>query len=221
VNSPGRRPYRSALRSHQTDLTRSRIAQTAAETFVRDGYAGTTIAGVAQQAGVSTQTVYNTFGTKAALLKTAYDITLAGDAEPIPLAERPEVRALYAERDAAVFLRGYARLGRQVLDRVGPLLLLIVTGAGAGDPDLVPLREATNAERLQGTTMVARRVDALGALAPGVSVTAARDRIWTLNSVEVWHLLTRTRGWSGEDYEAWIGDAMCAATLINRLSGLQ
>ena len=163
----------------------------------------------------------NTFGTKAALLKTAYDITLAGDAEPVPLAERPEVRALYEERDAATFLRGYARLGRQVLDRAGPLLLLIVAGAGSGDPDLVVLRETTNAERLQGTTMVARRLDALGALAPGLSVTAARDRIWTLNSVEVWHLLTGTLGWSGEDYEAWIGDAMCAATLINPSSGLQ
>lgn len=42
--------------------------------------------------------------------------------------------------------------------------------------------------------MVAQRLDALGALAPGLSVDGARDRIWTLNSVEVWHLLTGTLG---------------------------
>jgi hypothetical protein len=60
---------------------------------------------------------------------------------------------------------------------------------------------------------VAQRLDALDALAPAVSVESARDRIWTLNSVEVWHLLTGTLGWSGDDYQEWIGEAMCAATL--------
>jgi AcrR family transcriptional regulator len=216
VKNSSRRPYRSALRSSHADLTRQRVAEAAAELFVRDGYAATTISAVARHAGVSAQTVYNTFGTKAALLKTAYDITLAGDAEPVPLADRDEVRALYEEPDAASFLRGYARLGRKVLDRVGPLMLQVVAGAEAGDPDLVAHRETTNRERLQGTSMVAGRLDALGALAQGVSVEAARDRIWTLNSVEVWHLLTGTRGWSGDDYQEWIGDAMCAATLERR-----
>jgi AcrR family transcriptional regulator len=201
------------LRSHHADLTRQRIAEAAAELFVRDGYAATTISGVATYAGVSAQTVYNTFGTKAVLLKTAYDITLAGDAQPIPLAEREEVRALYEEPDASTLLRGYARLGRKVLDRVGPLMLQVAAGAATGDPDLVAHRETTNQERLQGTTMVAQRLDVLDALAPDVSVESARDRIWTLNSVEVWHLLTGTLGWSGDDYQEWIGEAMCAATL--------
>ena len=207
------RPYRSSLRSHHADLTRKRIAEAAAELFVGNGYAATTISGVAGQAGVSAQTVYNTFGTKAILLKTAYDITLAGDAQPIPLAERSDVRALYEEPDASLFLRGYARLGREVLDRVGPLMLQVAAGAAAGDPDLIGHRETTNRERLQGTTMVAQRLDALDALAQGVSVESARDRLWTLNSVEVWHLLTGTLGWTGDDYQDWIGEAMCAATL--------
>ena len=127
------------------------------------------------------------------------------------------MRALYAEPDAATFLRGYARLGRQVADRVGPLMLLIISGAGAGDPDLVALRETTNTERLRGTAMVAQRVADLEALAPGRTLTGARDRIWTLNSIEVWHLLTGTLGWSGEAYQEWIGNAMCAATLRREL----
>lgn len=213
VSSDVRPAVPEPLRSGHADATRQRIAEAAAELFVRDGYATATIAAVARQAGVSAQTVYNTFGTKAVLLKTAYDITLAGDSQPIPLAERADVRALHEEPDASLLLRGYARLGREVLDRVGPLMFQVVSGAGAGEADLIAHRETTNRERLTGTTMVARRVDELGALAPGVSVESARDRIWTLNSVEVWHLLTGILGWSGDDYQEWIGEAMCAAVL--------
>ena len=75
------------------------------------------------------------------------------------------------------------------------------------------LRDTTNAERLVGAGMVARRVADLGALAPGLTVEDARDRIWTLNSIEVWHLLTVLRGWDGDAYAAWVGDAMVAAAL--------
>ena len=75
------------------------------------------------------------------------------------------------------------------------------------------LRATTDQERAAGTLMVVRRVDDLGALAPGVTVERARDRIWTLSSVEFWHLLTNGRGWTGDDYQEWIGEAMCAAVL--------
>jgi hypothetical protein len=88
----------------------------------------------------------------------------------------------------------------------------VVAGAAAGDLDLVVL-QSTGEERLVGTLFVARRVLELGALAPGLTVERARDRVWTLNSVGVWHLLTAGRGWSGEEYETWIGEQMCAALL--------
>jgi hypothetical protein len=127
--------------------------------------------------------------------------------------ERPEVRALLKVRSPSELLRGYARLGRTVLERVGPLMLQIIAGAAAGDPDLAEHRRVTDQERLIGTGMVARRVEELGGLSPPLTWQGARDRIWTLNSVEVWHLLTGTLGWSGADYEDWIGDAMCATVL--------
>ncbi len=205
--------YRSPTRERQAAQTRARVATAAAELFVGQGYAPTSVSAVARHADVSAQTVYNTFGTKAALLKAAYDVTLVGDAEPVPLAERPEVRALYAETDPPRFLLGYAALGRRVLDRAGPLMLQIAAGAAAGDPDLIEHRAVTDRERLAGTTMVARRVAELGGLAAHLSIDGARDRIWTLNSAEVWHLLTGALGWGGDDYQAWIGEAMCAAVL--------
>ena len=208
-----RRAYTSPERARQARNTRARILAAATDLFVMPGYAATKVSTVAQRAGVSAQTVYNAFGTKRALLKAAYDVALAGDDEPVPLAERPEVRRIYALNDPTDFLHGYAALGRSVLDRVGPLMLQIAAGAAAGDPDLVVHQQSTDAERLVGTLFVARRVDELDALATGLTVERARDRIWTLNSVGVWHLLTAGRGWSGEEYETWIGDQMCAALL--------
>lgn len=211
--SQSNRRYASAVRDEQAALTRHRVVRAAVARFHADGYGATTVAAIARDASVSAQTVYNAFGTKAALLKAAYDVTLAGDDDPVPLAERPEVKALYAETDAATFLRGYAELGRTLLDRVGPLMLLIAAGADHGDLDLVELRATTDTERLRGTAMVVARVAELGGLSPALTPEAARDRIWALNSVQLWHLLTGSRGWSGDDYAAWIGDAMCAAVL--------
>lgn len=208
-----RRRYDVSGREAQAARTRRHIARTAVEQFVAQGYASTTVASVAKAAGVSAQTVYNGFGTKAALLKEGYDVALVGDAEAVPLADRPEVRALYAEPDPAVFLRGYARLGRSLLDRVGPLALQIGAGALSGDRDLVDLRATTDRERLAGTAQVVRRLVELDALSPALDDDGARDRLWTLNSVEVWHLLTVGRGWTGEQYEEWVGAAMCASVL--------
>jgi AcrR family transcriptional regulator len=207
------RRYDSPVRAQQAGATRRAILDAAVELFVAQGYATTTVAAVARAAGVSIQTVYNGFATKPTLLKAAYDVTLAGDDEDIPFAERPEVRAVYARSDAGEFLRGYASLGRTLLDRVGPLMLQVAAGAAAGDPDLVALQRTTDDERAAGTLMVARHVAELGTLAPGLTPERARDRIWTLNSVHVWHLLTAGRGWSMDDYEEWIGTAMCDAVL--------
>src|SRR5687767_5931024 len=132
ANSADRRAYRSQVRDEQAAATRERVAHAAADLFLQQGFAGTTVAGVAARAGVSAQTVYNAFGTKAAVLKAAYDVALVGDGEPVPLAERPEVVALYAQPDPVRFMLGYASLGRRLLDQVGPLLLIISSGAAAG-----------------------------------------------------------------------------------------
>lgn len=210
------RAYRSAVREEQAAATRRRILDSAAELFQRDGYATTSVAAVAAAAGVAGQTVYNTFGTKPALLRATVDRTLVGDDEPVPLADRPEVRRLYAGTDPAAFLRGYADLGRQVLDRVGRLFWQVAAGAAGGDPDLVALQRTLADQRRTGTLMAARRVAELGALAPGLPLERARDRIWALNSVELWRLLTDPEagaGWSGEEYARYVGDAMCAAVL--------
>ena len=64
------RAYRSDLRQEQAQLTRSRVLTAAAELFAEQGYARTTLAKIAEAAGVSPETVQAN-GPKGALLIAA------------------------------------------------------------------------------------------------------------------------------------------------------
>ncbi|HEX8510492.1 MAG TPA: TetR/AcrR family transcriptional regulator [Propionibacteriaceae bacterium] len=207
------RAYTSAVREESARHTKRVIASAAAELFLRDGYPQTSVLAVARAAGVSTQTVYNSFGTKAGLLKHVYDVTLVGDDDPVPFAERAEVRALYELTDPRDFLAGYAAIGVVLFERLGPLLGVITAGAQAGEEDLTAHLRRIDAERLTGVTMVVQHLRTLGGLAQQVSQQQARDAIWTLNSLAVWQLLTVERGWSPDAYAAWVGRAMADAVL--------
>lgn len=213
------RPYASPLRVEQAQQTQRRIIDAAHRLLLEQGYAATTMTGVAADAGVSVQTVYKGFGSKPALVKRVYDVLLVGDEEPVPLAERPEVQALLAEPDPRRYLMGYAQLGRQMLERLGPLYSVLVAGARAGDPDLRAFVDTVNGERLVGTGMAAKKLEAMGALRPGLSVDQARDAIWMLISIEVWSLLVEQRGWSHDAYAAWVGRALADAVLAPETAG--
>jgi len=201
------------LREEQARQTQRRILDAAYRLLLEQGYTATTMAAVATEAGVSTQTVYKTIGSKPALVKRLYDVTLVGDDEPIPFAERPEAVALRAETDPRRLLAGYALLGRGLVERLGPLLRVLVGGARAGDPELRDFVDTVNGERLAGSTQIVAHLAGMGALRPGLSQERARDAIWMLNSVEVWSLLTEQRGWSGDEYADWVGKAMADAVL--------
>ena len=79
--------------------------------LLEQGYAATTMTAVANAAGVSDETIYKTVGGKAALVKAVRDITLVGDDEPVPLAQRPEFAAIYAEPDPRPENRSVRRVG--------------------------------------------------------------------------------------------------------------
>jgi AcrR family transcriptional regulator len=209
------RGYDSPLRREQARETQRRIVAAAYRLLLDQGYAATTMAAVAARAGVSPQTVYKAFGTKAALVKRVYDVTLVGDDEPVPLAERDDVRAAYEGRDPRAVLDWYAELGRTLLVRLAPLLTVILAGARTGEPELVELVATMNGERLVGTTMCARRLEELGALRADLTLEQARDLIWTLNSLEVWDLLVQQRGWTPEAYRDWVARAMAASVLAD------
>src|SRR5690242_11438289 len=103
-----KRSYDGSRRRSQARATRARIVEAARRRFLTDGYAATTIAGVAADADVSVETVYKGFRNKARLLKAGFDVAVAGDDEPVPVVERAFVADIDAEPDPAAKLRRFA-----------------------------------------------------------------------------------------------------------------
>lgn len=212
MTKPVKRSYDSTQRQAQARRTRARVRDAAAELFVERGYAATSIAAVAERAGVSTQTVFAAFGGKAGLLSEAIDVALAGDDEPIALADRPETqeaaRAATAEDAAASF----AATGTSVLARAGRLLW-VADAAAQQDPELHPLWVAGHRGRLQDMTGVAHSFAAAGFLRSGLTVDAAAELLWVYSDPGTYCSFRLIREFSDEQFETWLRNTV-ATTLF-------
>src|ERR1700752_1713721 len=89
-----KRSYDASRRREQARARRLAVVLAARNLFERDGFRPTTIAAIAAHAGVSAESVYKGFGSKAALAKAVFDLVIAGDDEPVPVGERPAMQAL-------------------------------------------------------------------------------------------------------------------------------
>jgi AcrR family transcriptional regulator len=205
------RPYSSKVRAEQSRATRQRVLAAARALFLRRGYGGATIDAIAGRARVSVQTVYNAVGGKAVLLKAVYDTMLAGDDEPVPIMGRATVLAMRSTADPYEFIALYVRLGRDMLERVGPLLPVIV--AEGGDRDVRAFINTIERERAVGTAAIASLLHERFGLRTGLTVVAAGDILWTLTAPDVSLRLVNRRGWSLDRYESWLTDTIAHALL--------
>jgi hypothetical protein len=128
--------------------------------------------------------------------------------------QRREEEAMIAEPEPRRKLTMYAALGRTLIERVGPLAHVLLSGAKSADPELRAFAATTAKERLVGVTGIVGHLQAIGALRPGLSFERARDVLWTLIAWEVYELLVIERGWSLDDWESWIAES--AADLLLR-----
>src|SRR6185436_2535194 len=73
-----RRPYDAGRRREAALVRRAAVIDASRRLFLRDGFARTTVARIAADAGVSEETVYKTFGNKIALVRAIREQALAG-----------------------------------------------------------------------------------------------------------------------------------------------
>ena len=207
------RHYTTDLRTEQSAVARRRILQAGEALFRTQGFAGTTLAQIADTAGVSVQTVYNVVGGKAVLLKTVFDTVLAGDDEPIPMAQRPLVQALIQADDPRTALAFYAQMGRELGERITPLLTAVLAQAATGDPTLKAFAETTENERAIGAAATARHIAQRFGLRPGLDVADAADLLWALSAPELTDRLVNRRHWGWDKYQSWLARAFADALL--------
>jgi AcrR family transcriptional regulator len=208
----GSRPYRSTLREEQSRATRRRIVHAAAELFVERGYLPTTIDAIAERAGVSRRTVFTSVGGKAAVLKLAFDWTLAGDDEPMAIADRPEVKRMLQEDDPAVLLTAWMAMNAAISQRVAGLHHAVVVAADA-DADAAALLATTDEQRIKGARTVAERLARLGGLHPSLDVEQAAAIADVLIDPTLYRRLVGVRHWTFETYVKHLQRIACASLL--------
>ncbi len=205
----GRR-YDSPRRAEQARQTRAAVIGAARLLFLRDGFAATTIAAVAAEAGVSAETIYKAFGGKPGLVRAICEQALAGEG-PVPAETRSDDLQM-TEPDPRNIIRGWGKLAAEVAPRVAPIALLL-RAAAATDPEIAGLRAELDASRLRRMTRNARNLAEGGYLRDGITTEHAGEVLWTYSSPELYELLVVSRGWPAGRYGAFIADAMIAALL--------
>ncbi|OBK30573.1 hypothetical protein A5634_15960 [Mycobacterium asiaticum] len=124
------RSYRSDLRQRQAEQTRSRVLAAAAELFAQHGYARTTLAKIAEAAGVSPETV-QIHGPKAALMVAAAEYAGFGVAGEENILNLEVGRRLLEIEDRDEALEFLIAAQVEVHERTGRLALALFAGAGA------------------------------------------------------------------------------------------
>jgi AcrR family transcriptional regulator len=203
------RRYESPHRREQAEQTRRVIIAAASRLFLEHGYAATTMAAIAAEAGVVVETVYRAFDGKAALFRAVLEAALAGGIEQAeqPVEERPAIAAVIAEPDPARQVELYAATQPGIHRRAGPLLRAL-RDARALDPELGRVWDEMEDWRRRGQGQFADLLASRGVLRPGLSAAMAGDIVWTLCSLAVHDLLVLERKWSLRRYGEWLASAL-------------
>jgi AcrR family transcriptional regulator len=205
-----KRSYDSSGRQAQARRNREAVLDAAERRFLADGYAATTVAAVAGDAGVSVETVYKAFGGKSGLVVGLYQRGLAGRGA-VPAFQRSDEMREH-ETDPRTIMRNWGLLAAEVGSVITPIRLLMRLAA-ATDPDMAALVEAGDDERLQRMRHHARVMAERGYLRDGVTSAEAADVFWICNSVELYELLVLKRGWSQRRFAQFVTDLLIASLL--------
>jgi AcrR family transcriptional regulator len=200
-----RRKYHSPLRADQAEQTRRRVLEAGFRLFVDRGYAGTTIAAVAEEAGVSPETIYLSLGGKRGLLEGVIEMAIAG--EDATLAQDGEwwelVGQLPGAHDRLVKM---VEFSCRILSRTRPIHA-VIRGAADKEPFAAALGKRLLHDRL--TNQTERIRDHLGSqLREGLSVAEAGQRYCALTSPELYQTLTVEFAWTPDRHRKWLTELL-------------
>jgi AcrR family transcriptional regulator len=191
----------------RTRLARRAVVEAARTLFVDRGYGATTIEAVSDRSDVPPATVYRLFSSKLGILKALLDVSITGDDQALPLLDRPEVAALFAEPDPEKLLAGFARINVGINERSGQIYQILASAA-CSEPEAADLLGRYTQQRQQGQGQIARALARAGALRADRRESDAADIIHVFMSPEVYRLFVTDRGWSRARYERWLKNAL-------------
>jgi AcrR family transcriptional regulator len=189
-----------SLRERQAQLTQAEILKAARRLFAERGYTRTSVRDIAEAAGVSAQTVYDSIGSKQALVLRLNDLI---DAE----AGVWEIAGAAAQSDdPATIATTSARVTRSILDHCGDIIHAVITGASA-EPELQIVLDEGHSRHVGGARRAVERLRDIDALAATVDLDEAVETLAAITDIRFALLLRDTYGWSLDRIESWIAEA--------------
>jgi AcrR family transcriptional regulator len=191
---------RRAARRAQTEM---RLVEAATELFVERGYAATTLADVAEHAGLAPRTLYLRFPTKADLLRRCVSVAIAGDGDAVPIAERAWMTDTMTAPTLRERLRLMAAGTATLMSRSGDLLD-VAQQAAAMEPTIAAAAQAGRQETRRVLGAFWRRIEEDGLLPVPCDVEWLTETATLLAHADTFLLLRRTTGWDAASYEDWL-----------------
>ena len=191
------------LRTARKAETEARLVRAATELFGERGYAATTLAEVADRAGLAPRTVYLRFATKADLLQRCIGVAIAGDAEPVPIADRTWIIDAMTAPTLAARLHQMAAITAALMDRAGPLLAVANQAAGT-EPSIAAAGDAGRQETKRTLAEFWQRAAEDGLLPARSDVGWLTDTATLLAHADTYLLVTSTNGWDIATYRRWL-----------------
>lgn len=207
-----RREYRSERRAAGAEATRAAIVAAAREMFLEAGYARTTVAAVADRAGVNVDTMYAAIGRKPDLMRLVLEAAISGVDRAVPAEERAYVRALQAAPTAKAKIEIYATAIAEMSPRTAPVFEALRT-AGLTDETCAALYREITERRAANMLRFAAELRATGELRDDLTDEEVADIVWSTNAVEYYLLLVRDRGWTPQRFGDYLADAWCRLLL--------
>jgi len=170
------------------------------------GYHGVGLEALAAEAGMSRQSIYVHFHSKARLLLELVDYV--DESEGVPTLTNRIETAASGEKALDLFI--------DLVARVAPRIFRVVAAldAARGEDPIAATAWRDRADRRRRRCRnIVRRLADEGRLRPELDVTMAADLLWTLASVRVWEDLVVTRRWPSDRYRAHMRRTLRSALL--------
>jgi AcrR family transcriptional regulator len=196
---------KSDRRAARRAETEARLVEAATELFVERGYAATTLADVAERAGLAARTVYLRFTTKAELLRRCIGTAIVGDDAPVPLADRGWMAATTTAPTLEDRIRQMAAVTARLMDRTGALLD-VARQAAATEPDIAAAAQAGRDDTRRTLHEFWRRARDDGLLPADADLDWLGETASLLAQADTYLLLRATTAWDVDVYERWLAD---------------
>jgi len=197
---PSREP--KPTRRERAQATRLRITKAAYTLFTERGYAETTMAEVAEAAGVAVQTVYFTFHTKGELLSRAVDFAVMGEDGPQPPEEQAWYARMTAEPDLGMALR-HLVAGEGTINIRATALDTVLRANARNDPDTARVWAFHERLRADAHRAILEILVAKSPLRDGMTPERATHLLLFYLGSDAYRPLVNDFGWTHEEWVDW------------------